>query len=107
MIINNNPSDFNKTDVILNKLKKNTEICFINKNYNEEKCKDKEYYLVKPSIELTNTNLLDCKNNISAGAIIYIRDSATLTDVKVLISEIQYRGLEIEYLSELISENRS
>lgn len=99
--------NFLNLDNKLNSQKRNTKICLINSPVNISQCQKKEYLLVKPSIILTNNNIATIKNNISNGSIIFIEKGANISDVEILISQIKYQGLDLVYLSELLSENQN
>ncbi len=91
-----------------NKLKKtinnNSDICLTNTNVNLKLCKENEYYLVKPSIILNN-NLIEVKEELTNGSIIYINESNKIEIVNLLINEIKFKGYEIVKLSTLINES--
>lgn len=95
---------FNNVESLLNKNKKNKHICVIENNLNI--CEDYKKHLVMPYLSLTLSNIIDIKNNIKKGSIILIKDTAKLTDVKILINQINYLDYNIIHLSELISEIR-
>ena len=55
-------------------------------------------------MELNSINIVNIKNNIENGNIFYINKDAKLEHVLILLKEIEYKGLDIVYLSELIKE---
>ena len=71
---------------------------------NYELCLKKKNYLVEPTLTLTSTNYIDVKSSFESGSIILIDESAKLSDVKLLLKEINYKNYDIVYISELISE---
>ena len=101
--LNNETIGFKSLENNLTLNKENKHICVVNTD-NKEICKKHKNYLVNPSLRLNNSNLLDIKKNLKNGSIIVIGDTATLSDVKILLKEIKYKDLELVYLSELISE---
>lgn len=101
--INNEVEGFKSLENNLNLNKENQHICVVN-DLNKELCMKANNYLVRPKIMLSSSNLLDVKKELKSGSIIYITESAKLEDVIYLIKEINYKGLEIVQLSELISE---
>lgn len=101
--INNDIEGFKTLENNLNLNKENKHICVINDN-NKDMCIKHKNYLVNPNLKLTNSNLLDIKKNLKNGSIIVIGESASLSDVKILLKEIKYKDLELVYLSEIISE---
>lgn len=96
-------TEFNNIESILNKNKNNVNICLINSN-NKDTCIKNKKYLVKETITLNSTNIVETKKVVEAGAIFLISESARLEDFNLLIKEISYKDLKIIYLSELISE---
>ncbi len=105
-ILNNEVNDFEKLETLLNKSELNSHICFLNAS-NKEKCIKKEYYLVENNKELNGTNIAMLKRKIESGDIILIKDTASIDDVKLLITQINYQDLNIVYLSELITEENN
>lgn len=105
--INNDSKKEKEVDSLLDSIKQNKKICIIN-NYNENQCRKNNKYLVKPSLELTNYNIASIKGKIESGDIILIKKGVTLNDVKILLQQIYYKGLEPTNLSSLIlEENKS
>lgn len=102
--INNDHEDYKKTETLLNNANINKNICVINNNIIDI-CKSSNKYLVESSLTLNNYNLASIKENIKSGYIIYINDNVNLTDFKLLVKQINYQGLIIMYLSDLISED--
>lgn len=96
----NNKNDFNS---INGKLETNKKLCLKDKS-NLDLCKKNSYFLINPKIELTNTNLIEVKNNINPGSIILLSSSVKLENVKLLMNEIDYKDLNIVFISELIDE---
>lgn len=105
-VLNNEVDGFKSLENNLNLNKENVNICIVNES-NLELCKKNKKYLVEPKLKLNSTNLIDIKQNIGSGSIIYITSSAKLSDVLYLIKEIKYKGLDIVSLSELISEKNN
>ncbi len=98
----NNKKTYNKIDNYLDKNKINSNICLIEDNNIPSLCKNK--YLVKPSMIINHSNLPSLKNKISSGEIILIKDTLTISELIILLNEINYKDLSIVYLSNLISE---
>ncbi len=105
-LINNETEGFKSLENSLNLRKKNSRICVLN-DTNKEICQKNKNYLVEPSIKLTGTNISSAKKSIENGSIILIKKSATLNDVLLLLKEINYKGLEIVSLSDMVSEERT
>lgn len=101
--INDDTKQYNETERLLNSINQNKNICLVN-NYNEELCKKNKKYLVKPTLELNRSNIAVIKSKIESGTILTIQQNASLEDFKILLNQIKYQGLEIQTLSELISE---
>lgn len=104
--INNDSKYFKETDNLLNSINQNKNICIIN-NYNLEMCKKEKKYLVKPSLELNSSNIASMKSKVQSGSIILITSSAKLEDLKILLKQIEYQGLNFLTLSELIFEENN
>lgn len=104
--INGDNKNFNGVEGLLNSISQNKNICILN-NYNEELCRKNQKYLVKPSLELNEFNIASVKTKIESGSIIYIKKSAKLEDMKLLLDQIKYKGLTIKKLSELILEENN
>ena len=102
-VINNEVNAFESLENTLNLNKENTHICVMN-GQNYELCLKKKNYLVEPALTLTSTNYIDVKSSFESGSIILIDESAKLSDVKLLLKEINYKNYDIVYISELISE---
>ena len=90
-----------KIDDYLEKNKINNNLCYIVKDISKL-CNDK--YLFKHSLQFTHSNISTNKDKISSGEIILIENSVLLSELKVIVEQIEYRNLKIVPLSELISE---
>ena len=100
--INNDFKNYKELDKTLKKNKINTNICVLdNNNSNLKFCKSKKKYLVKPEIFLDKTNIIEAKEALSSGSIIYIKDA---TYLDCLVEYIKSKDLKILTLSQLISE---
>ena len=99
--INNDFNNYFDVEKILNK--NNTNICIINRS-NKEFCIRNKKYLVEITYSFNNTNLVYIKNKITSGDIILVKSNVTLDDLTYLVNYIKGKGLDIIYLSELISE---
>ncbi len=104
--INNDNKNFKNVDSLLDSIKKNKNICIVN-NYNEEICRKNKKYLVKPSLELNSYNIASVKGKIESGDIIQIKKGTSLKDIKILLQQINYKGLKIINLSNLILEENN
>lgn len=97
-LINNDTNYFyNMSNYIEN------NICVVNDS-NEDICRAYNYYLIKPSILLSNENFIEIKNNLSSGQIILIDNQLSIEKFTLLYAEILFRGYEIIFLSEMIKE---
>ena len=102
-LINNDYNNFKELENNLNLHKENTNICVINSK-NLDMCIKYHHYLVESTFSLDSTNISEIKSNLSSGSIILIKNTAKLSDLKMLIKEINFKGLEIVNLSQIISE---
>lgn len=100
--INNDFDNYKQLDKLLNKYKINTNICLIN-NINKEYCINNKKYLVEPTFYL-NKDIINIKNNLKSGSIIYVED---ITYLDTLVQYIHSKDLKIVYLSELINEKKT
>ena len=96
-------NNFNDLESILKKHNLNKKICIINKS-NIELCKDKKYYLIDPTIKVTNTNIYASKKELKNGVIIYFDKNITKKSLDIMLNQIKYLDLKIVYLSQLIKE---
>ena len=93
-------------DSLEKKLKENeidNNICILN-NYNKKDCLKNHKTLVEPTYTISDSTLI--KANITAGDIIMIDDSLSLSSFKILLQKINYQNLGIVTISSLISEQR-
>lgn len=97
-----NKVKFENVESLLNNNKINKNICVIENNLSI--CKEFKKYLVMPYITLSSSNIIEVKNYIKSGAIVLIKSTAKLRDLKILIKQVNYLDYKIVYLSELISE---
>lgn len=107
-LINNshNETIYNNIEKFLTKNKINKNLCYVKDDNNISKyCQDK--YLFKPSMIISHSSLSSLKSKISSGEIILIKDSLTLTELNILLNQINYKDLKIVPLSELITESHS
>lgn len=104
--LNFDNKNFKETENLLNSINQNKNICLLN-NFNEEVCKKEQKYLVQPTLELNSTNIATIKSKITSGAIILINSKAKLEDAKILLQQIEYKGLKMVPLSELIFEKNN
>ena len=104
--INNDLENYNNVESLLNKNNQNTNICYIN-TLNREFCEKNKKYLVKETFYLDGQNIVEAKKNIQSGVIILVKKNANLDQLKLLIKEINFKGLNIVQLSELINEKNN
>ena len=104
-LLNNEKEEklFNQVNTLLDKDKLNKNICLLNEN-NKKICQKSGNYLVKNNLKLTNSNIIDVKNNLENGSIILISKNTKKEDLTILLKEIKFKDLEIVYLSDLIKE---
>ncbi len=101
--INNDKEKYKNVESLLNKNNQNKNICYI-KEIAKEYCIKEQKYLVEETFSLGGNNIVEAKAKIDSGAIILIKKNANLEHLKLLIKEINFKGLSIIPLSELISE---
>ena len=103
-LINNDFNKYNDVELQLNKYSKNKNICYLNDRTYYDFCKKRNKYLVSTDYVFSNDNVFEIKNNIKNGTIIYVKNNTSIDNLKVLLNQIKFKGLNIVYLSELISE---
>lgn len=96
-------SDFKYVNKQISKNKLNYYICLAGHS-NLDLCKKNKYMIVSPSLEINRSNLSFTKSKIEGGQIILLSNNLSLDELKIIINEIRYKGLEITDLSKLISE---
>lgn len=94
---------FYDLESLLKKNDLNKNICVLNYS-NLELCKEKENYIVKPSIILSNSLILKQKQEISNGSIILITKNITTENIDIILNQIKFLDLNIVQLSKLITE---
>lgn len=87
----------------LKRKKLNDKICIVGES-NINVCKTLKYYLVEPSLNMYHSNIVTVKTKLEGGSILYIHDDISLSELKVIIQEINYKKLEIVSLKEQIKE---
>ncbi len=102
--INVDNDNFTKVNDYLDRNNMNKKICILN-NKNYEICKENKYYIVDVSLRLNNSNIIEIKNSLENGSIIYIDKDTNLDYIKLLLKYISNQGLSVALLSNLISEN--
>lgn len=105
-IINNDFNKYNEVELILNRSDKNNNICFLNES-NLEFCKKRNKYLIDTELVLSNDNVFDIKNNLKNGSIILIKKDTNVETLKILLQHVSFKGLNVIYLSDLISEENN
>lgn len=103
--INNDINKYNNVETLLNKNNQNTNICYV-KKLTKEFCQNQGKYLIEETFFLNSSNIVEIKNKIESGAIILIKENATLDEFQLLLKEINFKGLKIVNLSELIAEKK-
>lgn len=101
--IESNKNKFLDLDTLLRKKDINKKICILDYS-NIEICKNKKYYIVKPSIILKNSNVVSSINMVEKGSIILIDNNLSLDNFKIFLKSIKSKDLKIVYLSEIIKE---
>ena len=104
-LINNSKIDsiYSNIKNYLNKNNINKNLCYINEGDEiPNLCKDK--YLFKNSLIINHSNLSTNKNKIKSGEIILIEKTLSLSELLIIIDQINYQALNIVPLSELLSE---
>ena len=85
------------------KISNNKHIC-IKEYSNLELCIKSNYYIILPQVTLNNSNIVEVKNNIGPGSIILISSKTDIKNIEFILNEINYKDLDIVYISKLIDE---
>lgn len=101
--INNDKVKYKNVESLLNKNNQNKNICYV-KDLDKNYCVKEQKYLVEETYPLTNNNIVEIKSKLDSGAIILIKKNATLEHLQLLVKEINFKGLQIVTISELIME---
>ena len=101
--IESDKNKFLNLDTLLNKKDLNKKICILDYS-NIEVCKNRNYYIVKPSIAINNSNIYSSLNLIGNGSIVFIDNNLSLDNFKLLIKTINNKDLNMVYLSKIIEE---
>ncbi len=96
-------NDFYDLNYYFKRNKINNKICILGSS-NIKACKDNKYFIIDPSLNLYHSNVSSIKSKLTGGNILYIHDDVTLSELKVIINEINYKRIDIIKLSELIKE---
>ena len=102
--INFDKQNYEETEQILKNGRNN--LCFIKNNF-QNICLKYKKNLIEETMAINKNNLASQYKNIQAGYILYLEDDLDLSGLKVLIKEINFKGLKIVSLTDLISEERS
>lgn len=95
-----------KFSLLNGSLKDKAKLCMKDKS-NMELCKKHGYYLLDVKNRLTNSNLIDIKASLKPGAITLITPSAKLSDLEIILKEIEYKDMEIVHISKIIDEKEN
>lgn len=66
--------------------------------------KKRNKYLIETELVLTNDNVFNVKNNIKNGSIVIVKKDTNIDNLKIIIDQARFKGLDLVYLSKLISE---
>lgn len=96
-------SEFYDLNYYLKRNKKNSKMCLVGLS-NMNICSELKYYLIEPNVDLYHSNVASVKTNLQAGDIIFVHNNVSLAELKIIINEVNYKGLNIVKLGELIKE---
>lgn len=102
-MINDDFDNYNEIEIMLNRSKMNNNLCIVNKS-NIDFCKKRNKYLIETELLLTNDNVFNVKNNIKNGSIVIVKKDTNINNLKIIIDQARFKGLDLVYLSKLISE---
>lgn len=96
--INNDYKDFKELSDYLD-----NNVCVVNTT-NLDICKRMKHYLVTGENVVNDSNFLKIKNTLYSGQIILVSNNLELDNFKSLYSEMVFKGYNLVYLSDIISE---
>lgn len=102
--INYDFANYSEVEKTLKKNKENNDLCFITKNH-KEFCQEQKKTLIEESLSITKNNFSKVYNGVTSGQIIYV-ENLELSNFKLLLETIQFKGLQVIPLQDLISESR-
>ena len=102
--INFDKQNYEETEQILKNERNN--LCFVKNNF-QDICLKYKKNLIEETVSINKNNLPSQYKKIEAGYILYLEDDLDLSGLKVLIKEINFKGLKIVSLTDLISEERT
>lgn len=103
--INNDQTNYKNVESLLNKNNQNKNICYV-KKFGKDFCIKEKKYMVEEAFSLGEINLVEAKQNLKNGSIVFIKKNCSLENLKLLLKEIQFKGLNVFYVSELINEKK-
>lgn len=93
---------------LISRITKNNAIYCLTKEQNKELinlCKNNNLYTILPNIIITNNPYQEVKDNLESGSIILMEiNNDTVTELGIIIDYIRGKGLKIEGLSKLLTE---
>ncbi len=100
--INGEKEHFSDLHSLLKKNKQDIKLCL--KDYSLlNECQKYKYYIVNYSVDASKS-IMDTLNKINSGDIIFINNSVSLDNIKLILNEINKQDLKILYVKELIAE---
>ena len=90
-----------QTDHLLTKYQLNKQLCF-NNYFDLDYCLITGKYIVHSTYDINN--LLNIDQKIISGNILFLEDTLSLSDFKLLLSKIYSKDLKLYYLNDFISE---
>lgn len=100
--INGEKEHFSDLHSLLKKNKRDIKLCL--KDYSLlNECKKYKYYIVNYSVDASKS-IMDTLNKINSGDIIFINNSVSLDNMKLILNEINKQDLKVLYVKELIAE---
>lgn len=101
--INNDSKNYNRLNNLFINYNLNKKICLAYDSL-QDICLKHNYYLIKPSIILNNSNINEQLKLITSGDIILLDNKMNEENINLLIKEIRYKDYQLANLSEIINE---
>ena len=96
-------NDYNEINRLLNKYKKNKNICIYHIN-DLNLCLDNKSYIIKPTNYISNKNLVTELNKLVKGGFVMLEDNLNNNQIDAILNQIKKDNLTIVKLSEIIKE---
>ena len=103
--LNDDFQNYEEVEGYLSRKKELVPYCYINQR-DKKTCVQHKKYLFQETKEINKNNFAKEYNKISSGDILFLNENMGISYLKMLIYQIQFKGLKILPISTLLSETR-